>query len=262
MGIVEGLKVLVTASTRGLGRGAAEVLLDQGAYVVINGKNPDNMAKALSELRVKYGGRVYGVVADLTSKDDVYRLVDEAVKYLGGLDSLVYITGPPKPGKFTEIGVDEWEFNTRLLILNAIWLVNAVLPHLRKSSNPSIVFSTSVAVKEPIPYLALSNVLRISIHGLMKTLARELAPEGIRVNAVLPGHIETERTRKLIESKALKEGKTYEEVYREFASEIPMRRLGKPTEFGWVIAFLISKYASYVTGASIPVDGGLLRSHF
>lgn len=262
MGIVEGLRVLVTASTRGLGRGAAEALLEEGAKVVINGRSRDNVEKTLGELKSRFGDRVHGVAADLTVREDVYRLVDEAVKFLGGLDSIIYITGPPRPGTFQEIREDEWEYNARLLVFNAIWLVNASLPYLRKSSNPSIIFSTSLAVKEPIDNLALSNVLRLSIHGLVKTLAKELGREGIRVNAVMPGYIETDRIRKLIEDRARRGNKSYEEAYREFVSDIPLGRLGSPIEYGRVIVFLASKYASYLNGVSIPIDGGLMKSIF
>jgi len=262
MRLAEGLRVLVTASTRGIGRGVAEALLENGASVVINGRSRENMEKALRELREKYEGRIHGVVADLTSRDEVYRLVRESVELLGGLDSVVYITGPPRPGTFLEIKDDEWEHNAKLLVFNAIWLVNASLPYLRRSRNPSIVFSTSIAVREPIYNLALSNVLRISIHGLVRTLARELGREGIRVNAVVPGIIETDRVRKLVEDKAIREGKPFEEAYREFFSEIPLGRPGKPIEIGRVVAFLVSEYASYINGASIPVDGGMLRSVF
>ncbi|ADV64344.1 short-chain dehydrogenase/reductase SDR [Desulfurococcus mucosus DSM 2162] len=237
-------------------------MLEEGARVVLNGRTRESVEKALSELRGKYEGRVYGVAADLTRREDVHRLVEESARYLDGLDSVVYITGPPRPGRFLEIREDEWEENTRLLILNAIWLVNASIPYLRRSRNPSIVFSTSIAVKEPLGNLALSNVLRLGIHGLVRTLARELGREGIRVNAVMPGYIETDRVRRLIEEKAGREGKPYSEAYRDYVSEIPLGRLGSPKEYGRVVAFLVSEYASYLNGASIPVDGGLLRSVF
>ncbi|MEM0014288.1 MAG: SDR family oxidoreductase [Zestosphaera sp.] len=260
--LVEGLKVLVTASTKGIGRGIAEVLLEQGAHVVINGREESAVNEVLSKLRGRFDGRIHGVVADLTVKADVERLVDEAVALMGGLDSLVYVTGPPRPGMFKDLTDDDWENGVKLLILNAVWLVNKALTHLRRSTNPSILFLTSTTVREPEPDLVLSNVLRISVHGLMKTLVRELGPESIRVNAIIPGFIETDRLRSVFKNRALREGKTYEEVYREYAQNIPLRRVGRPEEVGWLAAFLLSRYASYIHGASIPVDGGRLRSHF
>ncbi len=255
---IGGYRVLVSASTRGIGFGIAKVLLISGASVVINGRSGENVKKAIDELK-KYG-EVYGVAADITEHDEAKRLVEEAAKVLGGLDSLVYVTGPPKPGFFEELTLEDWNYGVRLLIMSAIWLTKYALPYLKKSSNPSIVYSTSVAVKEPIPNIALSNVLRLSIHGLVKTLSRELAKYGIRVNAVLPGYMMTSRVKQLIRDRAVREGRSEEEVLKEFVSEVPLGRIGKPEEVGYLVAFLISKYASYITGASIPIDGGLLRS--
>lgn len=262
MNLVEGLKVLVTASTRGIGRGVAEVLLANGATVVINGREKARVEGVVNELRGRFGDRVYGVAADLTVKEDVERLVDEAANYMGGIDTLVYITGPPKPGTFKDLSEEDWEVGVRLLVLNAVWMVRKALNYLRNSKNPSIIFFTGTAVREPDPYLTLSNVLRVGIHGLMKTLVRELGPEGIRVNAIMPGYIETDRVRSVLGTRASREGKPYDVVYREFVQQIPLRRIGKPEEAGWLVAFLASKYASYIHGASIPIDGGLLRSHF
>jgi len=125
---------------------------------------------------------------------------------MGGIDTLVHITGPPKPGMFKDLGDEDWELGVRLLILNAVWVVRKaltyLLTYLRNSVNPSIIFLTGTAVREPDPYLTLSNVLRVGIHGLMKTLVRELGPEGIRVNAVMPGYIETGRVRNILETRA------------------------------------------------------------
>ncbi|OYT53836.1 MAG: short-chain dehydrogenase [Desulfurococcales archaeon ex4484_217_2] len=255
---LEGYKVLVTASTRGIGFGIAKVLLMNGASVVINGRSSESVRKAVEELK-KYG-KAHGIVADITKHEDAKRLVEEAVGFLGELDALVYVTGPPKPGFFEELSLDDWDYGVKLLIMSAIWLTQYSLPHLKKSNNSSIVYSTSVAVKEPIPNIALSNVLRLSIHGLVKTLSRELAKYGIRVNAVLPGYMMTSRVKQLIKDKASREGRSEEEILKELVREVPLGRIGKPEEVGYLVAFLISKYASYITGASIPIDGGLLKS--
>jgi len=255
---LKGYRVLVSASTRGIGFGIAKVLLKNGASVVINGRSNESVSKAIEELK-KYG-KVYGIVANIAEHEDAKRLVEEAVGFLGGLDALVYVTGPPKPGFFEDLSLDDWNYGVKLLIMSAIWLTRYSLPYLKKSSNPSIVYSTSVAVKEPIPNIALSNVLRLSIHGLVKTLSRELAKYGIRVNAVLPGYIMTSRVKQLIRDRASREGRSEEEILKEFIKEVPLGRIGEPEEVGYLVAFLISKYASYITGASIPIDGGLLKS--
>ncbi len=257
---LKGYRVLVTASTRGIGYGIAKVLLENGASVVINGRSIETVTRALS--RLKELGNVYGVKADLTRQEDVEKLVEESIKFLGGLDAVVYVTGPPKPGFFNELSLNDWDYGVRLLILSAIWLTYYTLPHLRRSRNPSITFLTSVAVKEPIPNIALSNTLRIAVQGLAKTLSRELGSIGIRVNTVLPGYIMTDRVRQLIKDKARRTGKSEEEVLNDIVSEIPLKRIGEPEEVGYLVAFLISDYAKYINGASIPIDGGLLRSVF
>ena len=255
---LNGYRVLVTASTRGIGRGIAKVLLMNGAKVVINGRSNESVSKAVSEL--KDYGEVYGVKADLTVHDDVVKLVNKAVELLGGLDSLVYVTGPPRPGYFSELSLIDWEYGVRLLIMSAIWVTYYALPYLKKSDNPSIVYSTSIAVKEPVPNIALSDTLRISIHGLVKTLSRELGPQGIRVNAILPGYIMTDRVKQLVKDRSIRENRSEEEILEDITKNIPLKRIGEPEEVGYLVAFLISKYAAYINGASIPIDGGLLRS--
>ncbi len=256
---IEGYKVLVTASTKGIGKGIAKVLLQAGATVTVSSrsrKNVENAVRELSDL-----GTVYGFVADLTKKNDVEALVQKAAEAMGGIDSLVYVTGPPRPGTFGEVSEGDWDYGIRLLIKSAIWVTREALPYVRSSGRGSVVYVTSVAVKEPIPNIVLSNTLRIAVHGLAKSLSRELAPQ-VRVNTVLPGHIMTDRAIQLAEDVAKRTGKTVDEVLAERAATIPMKRLGKPEDVGYLVAFLISPYASYITGASIPVDGGLLTSVF
>ncbi len=260
---LRGHRVLVTASTRGIGRGIAQVLLSEGARVVINGTREETVERALRELEERFGkGKVKGVVADIRFEEQVKSLVSEAIAFLGGLDALVYVTGPPKSGFFRELSASDWIDGVNLLVMSAVNLVRESLPHLRQARNPSIIFLTSVAVKEPIPNIALSNTLRIAVHGLMKTLAQELGPEGIRVNAVMPGYIMTDRVRQLAEDRSKREGRPPEEIIKEISGKIPLKRIGDPKEIGYVVAFLLSRYASYITGASIPVDGGLLKSQF
>lgn len=259
---ISGYRVLITASSRGIGYGIAKVLVREGCRVVINGRNKERLMKSVEELRNIGSGEVYGVQADLTIKEDVERLVNETINYIGGLDALVYVTGPPRPGYFSELSLEDWEYGINLLIKSALWLTYKALPHLEKSKNPSITYLTSIAVKEPIPNIALSNTLRISIHGLAKTLAKELGPKGIRVNTVLPGYIMTDRVKQLIEDRSKRENKSKDEIMKEITAEIPLRRIGEPEEVGYLVAYLISPYASYINGASIPVDGGRLKSIF
>ncbi|MGC9072198.1 MAG: SDR family oxidoreductase [Acidilobus sp.] len=253
------MRALVTASTRGIGFGVAQVLVRGGHEVTINGRTDEGVRAALERLRPF--GRVHGVAADITVREDVVRLVGEAVKAMGGLEGLVYIAPPPKPGRFEELRPEDWELATRQLLLSAVWLVQEALPHLR-ATRGSIVLLSSFAIREPVEVLALSNVVRISIAGLTRTLARELGRYGIRVNMVLPGNIETERSRQVIESRARAKGISYEEELRLEMADVPLGRIGRPEEVGEVVEFLLSERASYVSGAAIPVDGGLLHGAF
>ncbi|ADL19246.1 Short chain dehydrogenase [Acidilobus saccharovorans 345-15] len=253
------LRALITASSRGIGFGVAKVMLSRGHEVTINGSSEEHVNNALRQLSPL--GRVHGVVADMTAREGVVKLVSEAVKAMGGLEGLVFIAPPPKPGKFEELSPADWELGARQLMLSAVWLVQEALPYL-KASRGSIVILSSFAIREPVEVLALSNVIRISLAGLTRTLARELGKYGIRVNMVLPGNIETDRSRQVIESRARAKGISYEEELKIEMADVPLGRIGKPEEVGEVVEFLLSDRASYVSGAAIPVDGGLLHGVF
>ncbi len=253
------VKVLVTASSRGIGFGVAKVLLQRGHEVTINGSTEEHVRRALEQL--SQIGRVHGLKADITVRDEVLRLVSYAESEMGGLDGLVFIAPPPRPGRFEELGPDDWELGVRQLLLSAVWLVQASLEALKKSRG-SIVILSSFAIREPVEVLALSNVIRISLAGLTRTLSRELGKYGIRVNMVLPGNIETDRSRKVIESRAKAKGISYEEELKAEMADVPLGRIGKPEEVGEVVEFLLSERASYVSGAAVPVDGGLLHGVF
>ncbi|MEM2208187.1 MAG: SDR family oxidoreductase [Sulfolobales archaeon] len=255
---LDGYRVLVTASTRGIGKGIAEVLLEEGARVFICGRSRESVNKALSEL--KHIGEVYGSPADITVREQAEGVVDRACEVLGGLDGLVYVTGPPKPGTFAELDLSDWDYGVKLLVLSAIWVTRKAVHYLEKSERASLIYLTSTAVKEPIHNLALSNVLRVSIHNLVKTLSRELGPRGIRVNAVAPGYIYTDRTLQVARDQSARIGKSVNEVINEWANEVPLKRLGSTREVGYAVAFLLSPLASYISGVVLPVDGGRLRS--
>ncbi len=249
----------MTASTRGIGFGVATVLLRRGHEVTINGSVKEHVEKAVAKLSGL--GKVHGVVADVTVRPEAERLVDEALRLMGGLDGLVFIPPPPKPGRFEELSPDDWDLGVRQLLLGPVWVTYRALPHL-KASRGSVVYVSSFAIKEPVEVLALSNTIRISLAGLTRTLARELGKYGIRVNMVLPGNIETERSRQVIESRAKAKGISYEEELKVEMADVPLGRIGRPEEIGEVVEFLLSERASYVSGASIAVDGGLMHSVF
>jgi len=232
--------------------------LINGANVIISSSNEQNLIKAYEDLK-KYGELSY-FKADLSKKNEIDSLFKFVKEKFGYLDILVYVTGSPKAGKFMDLKDEDWVYASDLLLLSAVRCARTAAEIMVKGGR--IIFSASAAIKEPIPDLALSNVVRIAIAGLVRTLSRELAPKGILVNAVLPGYILTERVKQIAKNRGLKEGKTEEEVLREIAKEIPLGRIGDPEEFANVIIFLASNLSSYVTGACIPIDGGMLKSVF
>lgn len=256
---LSGARVLVTASSQGIGFGAAKAFLGEGARVVINSSNAERLARAERELSAI--GEVRGVVADLREKEALDRLLAETERHLGGLDTLVYVTGSPAPGLFMEQGFAEWEAAARLMVVSPAYLARRAAEVMLKSgAKGRMVFLSSIAIREPIPTIATSNVCRIAIAGLVRTLARELGPKGIRVNGILPGYIRTARVDHVFEDIGKRRGLTGAAALAELEREIPLGRIGTPEELARSIVFLGSELSAYVTGAMLPVDGGFLRS--
>jgi 3-oxoacyl-[acyl-carrier protein] reductase len=256
---LSGQRVLVTAASQGIGFAGARAFLEEGARVVINGSNTTRLEKALRALQSL--GEVHGVVANLSQRSDLDHLIEETRTSLGGIDTLVYVTGSPAPGTFMEQNFDTWQAAANLLTVGPAYLAQKVAEGMLTSKTRGrMVFSASVAIREPIPNIATSNVCRIAISGIVRTLARELGPHGIRVNGVLPGFIATERLSHVFEDAGRRRGVTAEQAQEAAVREIPLGRIGTPEELARVFVFLGSDLSSYVSGALLPVDGGALRS--
>ena len=251
---------LVTAASRGLGRAVAEELAAEGAQLVICSRSEAKISETANEIAEALGVKVLAVAADVSNPEDVKRLTEFASERLGRIDILVTNSGGPPAGPFEAFDLEQWEAATRLLLYSSVNLARAVLPGMKERRWGRILNITSIAVKQPVDNLILSNSLRAGVTGFARTLANEVAQFGITVNNIMPGYTRTERVEELAKMMSEKQGITPEEFIARWEQEIPMRRIGEPREFAALAAFLVSERASYITGTSIPVDGGWIKS--
>lgn len=257
---LKGKVALVTAASKGIGLGTAKVLAREGMRVAISSRNEANLEAAKAHIAADSGAEVLAVPADMTVRKDLDGLVEKVARGLGGVDVLVYNAGPPKAGAFGDLSYQDWEDATRLLLLSAVTLTQAVVPRMKDRRWGRLVYLTSLTLRQPIPNLALSNTVRLSVAGLSKTLAGELGPHGITSNGIIQGYIRTDRSSKLAQDKASEAGTTLEEAFKEMAKSIPLGRYGEPEEVGSLAAYLASERAAYINGAMLTIDGGLIGS--
>ncbi len=259
---LKGAKVLVTAASDGLGAATALQFALEGAQVVISSRNLSKLQKTAAKINEHSGAAVFTIAADVTDADAVQKMVRNAAEMLGGLDIVVTNAGGPPAGIFDNFNLQNWQEAIQLTLLSAINLIREALPYLRQSQRAAVLTITSIAAKEPIDNLTLSNTIRPAVVGLTKTLSQELGPEGIRVNSILPGITDTARVQHLMQARAERNQTTVEEEYQRASASIPLRRIGRPEEFARAAVFLCSPAASFITGIALTVDGGATKSIF
>ena len=256
---LKGTVALVAASSQGLGKAVAIGLAREGASVALCARRLEVLEAGAAEIRDETGSNALAIRADLTNEEEIKRAVAVTVEQFGKLDILVNNAGGPPPGDFTKHDDAAWYRAFELNLLSAARLVREALPCLKASGRGRIINLTSVAVKQPVDGLILSNAIRAGVTGMAKTLSSELAPFGITVNSIAPGRLDTERIRQLDSARAAATGTTEEEARNYFVSQIPMGRYGDPEELANLAVFLASDKASYITGTTIQVDGGLFK---
>jgi 3-oxoacyl-[acyl-carrier protein] reductase len=250
---------LVAAASRGLGRAIAQALADEGATVAIAARHREALDETAHQIAGASGRRVLPVVADVTIPEDVERLVATVERELGCVDVLVNNAGGPRPGVFTDMRDEDWLGAIELNLMSTIRLTRLVLPGMRRRRWGRIINMTGVAVKQPMDNLILSNTARTGVVAMAKTLAGQVAAEGITVNNVCPGYMLTDRVRQLAAATAERFGGTSDEVIAEWQQAIPAGRLGRPEELAALVTFLASEQAAYLTGTTIQMDGGMVK---
>ena len=240
----------VAASSQGLGKSAALELAREGAELIICGRNKVNLEKTKLEIEKQTNGKVLALAGDLSIPAEREQIIKSALRAYNIVDILVTNTGGPPAGRFEDFTQENWDNTYKNLLSSVVGLVNGFLPGMKQQRWGRIISITSMAVKQPVNNLVLSNSVRASVVGLMKTLANELAEHNITVNNIMPGYTETERLNELIENNP---------SFASVKSEIPLGRFGKPEEFAAAVAFLASERASYITGVSLAVDGGWIK---
>jgi 3-oxoacyl-[acyl-carrier protein] reductase len=257
---LKGRVAIVAAASKGLGRAVAEELARDGAEVAICARSAANLKNAADTIRKATGHEVFSQALDVTRADAVHDFVAAVHKRFGRVDICVTNAGGPPSKKFIDISLEDWRNAFELTLMSAVYFAREVLPLMRQRHWGRLIAITSVSVKQPIDNLLLSNSIRAGVTGLMRTLANEFGPDGITVNCVCPGYTLTERLDELAEIQAKNAGLSREKIFERLSAQVPLGRVGKPEELAGMVAFLASERASYITGCSIAVDGGYVKS--
>jgi 3-oxoacyl-[acyl-carrier protein] reductase len=252
---LKGKRAIVMAASRGLGYASALGLAREGCRLIVCSRDQARIEAAAAAITKETHAEVKALVADVSSASEAKRLVDAAVSAYGGLEIVVHNAGGPPAGETLQMTEEQWQKAFEQNLLSFTRIVGAAAPEMKKAGYGRVITIASSSIKQPIPNLALSNALRAGVWGIAKTLSRELAPQGILVNVIAPGRIDTERIAELDQANATKSGKSIEDVRKASVSSIPLGRLGRPEELANLVVFLASQAGSYISGQAITVDG-------
>lgn len=257
---LSGKMAIVTASSKGLGFSIVKNLLNEGCAVLMNGREEKSLKMAAGKLGEPQNLRIFS--GDITQKEVCRALVEYAVGEFGRLDIMVTNCGGPDSGGFESVSEEQWRQAFDRSLMSHVYLIEAAIPYLKKSTSPSILTITSFTVKKPVQNLILSNSIRGAAVGLTKSLANEYGPLGIRVNSILPGWTLTDRVDQLLDDRSKTKNSSRDMESKLITQSIPLRRMADPDEFGKAAAFLVSPAASYITGVMLSVDGGIADGLF
>ncbi len=259
---IEGKTAVITAASRGLGRAVAEALAAEKVNLAICSRDESSVKKTADYIKEKYKTDVLSVACDVRKKKDIERFKKEIIKKYGTVHILFTNAGGPPAGKISDFTPDDYRDAIELNLMSTIELIYAFLPFMIKQHWGRIIASTSISVKQPIDSIALSNISRVGVVAFIKTLSRETGRYNISSNVVAPGYIMTERVENLIKGRMEKENISYEKAADNIIKNIPLERIGKPEEFGSLVAYLSSERASYINGETILIDGGMYKGLF
>jgi len=256
---LKGRGVIVAASSEGIGRAAAEAFAREGAQVAMCARTENTLREAADQIRSETGAEIYAQPLDVTDGGAVQKFVEHAAKQFGRVDVCVANAGGPPAKNFLSIATDEWRKAIDQNFMSVVHLARAAIPYMQRHHWGRIITITSVTVKQPIADLILSNAVRAAVVGLVKSLSNEFGKDGILVNNVAPGYTTTERLKELAGTRALAAGVAAEKIYKQWAADTPVKRLADPKEVADAILWLASERASYITGQTVLIDGGIYR---